>query len=167
MGCTNAWYRMPSTPKTKYYDAKHKAVEIQPNSSNIAVSQPSRSLIGNSSVLSNPIGLQLYKLALLSPMHYIYEAFHVSLFILINQLRFLLRFNPLVRHPDTTRKTKKLKIHWTPITSKLSPIPCQMERISWFQRFVMLVIVRNLRFWFPISPQSDLKREYNWEAETV
>ena len=74
--------------QAKYYNAKHKPVELQPgdmvwlNSANISTSRPSKKLdwkrLGPFQIAKR-VGLQAYKLALPPTMRNIHDTFHVSL----------------------------------------------------------------------------------------
>jgi hypothetical protein len=74
--------------QAKYYDAKHKPVELEPgdmvwlNSVNISTSRPSKKLdwkrLGPYKVIKR-IGLQAYQLALPPTMRHLHDVFHVSL----------------------------------------------------------------------------------------
>ena len=74
--------------QAKYYNAKHKPLELQPgdmvwlNSANISTSRPSKKLdwkrLGPFQIAKR-VGLQAYKLALPPTMRNIHDTFHVSL----------------------------------------------------------------------------------------
>jgi len=74
--------------QAKYYDAKHKPVDLKPgdsvwlNSSNISTMRPSKKLdwkrLGPFKVVKR-MGLQAYKLALPATMRHIHDTFHISL----------------------------------------------------------------------------------------